>query len=621
MYKTNMQFTFTSMLLAVVASVVLAAPQLIPGASPVVPPGPALPAPPNVSSMPGLPDFTKSILGQKRESVPADYIDIGVAPGTTQISVTIGLQFPKSEDLVKQLLDISDPQSASYGHFLSAEALAAFGPSDQVVDLVRLWLKPFGIDAKYSYGYFTFSVTVDLLSKLFQAEYHIYKSKVTGEEMVRTLSFNIPSVFGDIFDVVFPGIDFDDITTSPKSSPAPSSQVLLKRQSNPSCNNNVTPRCLQTMYNIPVNAGIQRTNILSVAGFLKEYANRQDLSKFIADTRPDVSHMNPSFTDKTIDGGVNPQDLNTAGIEANLDIQYTVGLVNGGPVEFFRLSMAEPPSVVSFSYGFNENQVSRNSAVNLCNLFGRLGARGVSIIVASGDGGVAGSRPSDTCTQFVPTFPASCPYVTVVGATTGVSETGAGLSAGGFSNYFARPSYQSGAVGDYLQKLGGTYLGRYNPNGRAYPDISAQGQKITIAHRGGYILVDGTSASAPIFASIVALINDRRISKGQSRLGFLNLFIYSRPDIWNDISTGSNPSCGTSGFPAMQGFDCVTGMGTPNFARFAAAAGIYDGLLDPLIYDDLLDLWIYDDLVAPCVYGDLLAPWNDFYSCYVHDAA
>lgn len=49
--------------------------------------------------------------------------------------------------------------------------------------------------------------------------------------------------------------------------------------------------------------------------------------------------------------------------------------------------MNSPPSVVSISYGFDEKLVSPETARNLCNQFAQLGARGVSVIVASGDGG------------------------------------------------------------------------------------------------------------------------------------------------------------------------------------------------------------------------------------------
>lgn len=574
------RLAFALSLLAFLASFALAAPQPIPPISPGVPTQP---------NAPSVPDFNKFVPGPKLDSIPPNYVDRGVAPGSTVISVTIGLKLSNFDNFLARFLDISDPHSPNYGKHLSTEALSEFDPPKQQVDLALTWLKTFGIDVTYSRGYLMFNVTVDVMTKLFQAEYHIYKSEVTNQEIIRTLSYSFPSVLADLFETVLPGIDFDDIDHAPRTSPAPESQVLVKRQAAPNCNSEVTPACLQTLYGIPKDRATQQANTLSVAGFLGEYANRQDLGSFLNKAGLD-SNLGSSFSDRSIDRGQNLQGQNTGGIEANLDIQYTVGLVNGGPVEFFSsglsdaqgfinmanswLAMSPPPSVVSISYGFNENQVSQSTASNLCNLYGMLGSRGVSVIVASGDGGVAGGRPNNTCTQFVPTFPASCPYVTAVGATVGMTEAGANLSAGGFSYYFVRPSYQNAAVNSYLNQLGSMYLGKYNRNGRAFPDIAAQGEKIAIAYRGQPILVDGTSASAPIVASIVALVNDRLIAKGKNRLGFLNPLIYQNPNMWNDITTGSNPSCGTTGFPAKQGFDCVTGVGTPNFERFATAVGV-----------------------------------------------
>jgi tripeptidyl-peptidase-1 len=215
--------------------------------------------------------------------------------------------------------------------------------------------------------------------------------------------------------------------------------------------------------------------------------------------------------------------------------------------------------------------VSRSS---LCNIFMQLGARGTSVLVASGDGGVAGIAPDSTCTTFIPTFPASCPYVTVVGATRNVSEVGAELSAGGFSNYYGRPSYQASAVNSYVTSLGSTYQGRYNPNGRAYPDVSAQGQRIVIVKGGKKFLGKGTSASTPIFASVIANLNDRLLQKCGKTLGFLNPLLYRCPEIFNDITSGNNPSCSSNGFSAKSGWDAVTGLGTPNFAKFASFIGV-----------------------------------------------
>lgn len=134
------------------------------------------------------------------------------------------------------------------------------------------------------------------------------------------------------------------------------------------------------------------------------------------------------------------------------------------------------------------------------------------------------------------------PSTTSVGATTGITETAATFSAGGFSNIFARPSYQSAAVSSYLTTLGKTNQGKFNTSGRAFPDISAQGENVEIAFEGEAGLVDGTSCASPIFASVIALLNDQLITAGKSPLGFLNPFLYSAAGAaaLNDITTGQS---------------------------------------------------------------------------------
>ena len=101
----------------------------------------------------------------------------------------------------------------------------------------------------------------------------------------------------------------------------------------------------------------------------------------------------------------------------------------------------------------------------------------------------------------------------------------AGFSSGGFSNIFAQPSYQSADVSAYLAKLGNTNAGKFTPTGRAFPDISAQGENVEIVVGGQAGLVAGTSCSSPIFASVISLLNDRLIAAGKSPLGFLNPFL------------------------------------------------------------------------------------------------
>ena len=239
-----------------------------------------------------------------------------------------------------------------------------------------------------------------------------------------------------------------------------------------------------------------------------------------------------------------------------------------------------------------DQSVPEKFARSVCNLLAQLGSRGVSVIFATGDSGVgSGCQTNDgkKTTRFQPQFPASCPWVTSVGATTGRPERAVFFSSGGFSDLWDRPSYQDEAVKDYLTELGSKWDGYFNPNGRAFPDVAAQGQHYAVFDMGGLIIVDGTSASAPTFASIIALLNDARLKAKQASLGFLNPWLYSTGrSALNDITTGGSTGCnGTSrlgaasnGGPvipyaswnATNGWDPVTGLGTPNFAALLTSA-------------------------------------------------
>jgi len=85
---------------------------------------------------------------------------------------------------------------------------------------------------------------------------------------------------------------------------------------------------------------------------------------------------------------------------------------------------------------------------------------------------------------------------------------------------------------------------------QAYPDVSAQSRRFLIWYQGQGALLSGTSASAPTFAAIVALLNDAMLAKGRPPLGFLNPLLYSKGAAagFNDITSGNAPGCGTPGF-------------------------------------------------------------------------
>jgi tripeptidyl-peptidase-1 len=175
-------------------------------------------------------------------------------------------------------------------------------------------------------------------------------------------------------------------------------------------------------------------------------------------------------------------------------------------------STADAPWVVSTSYGDDEPTVDYGYATRMNVEFQKLGARGISILFSSGDGGVSGGQ-SQQCTNFIPTYPAGSPYVTSVGGTTGFPESGVSFSSGGFTNYWSVPSYQSAAVQNFLTTS--TQLpqaGLWNATGRGFPDVSAQGTNYPVFQGGFAQPVDGTSCSTPTFSAIVSLLNDVRFT-------------------------------------------------------------------------------------------------------------
>ena len=108
-----------------------------------------------------------------------------------------------------------------------------------------------------------------------------------------------------------------------------------------------------------------------------------------------------------------------------------------------------------------------------------------------------------------------------------------------------------------------------------------------IAQAGKFMPVDGTSASAPVFAGIISLINSFLLDHNMPALGFLNPFLYKaaaeRPASFTDITVGDNrcggqgfsPLCCTAGFKAAIGWDATSGLGSPNYPALLERATMY----------------------------------------------
>ena len=262
-----------------------------------------------------------------------------------------------------------------------------------------------------------------------------------------------------------------------------------------------------------------------------------------------------------------------------------------------------PPKVLSISWGWREAAFTPNYLQRQCLELLKLGLMGTTVLAGTGDHGTASytengllclddTSGNATNGRFSPLFPASCPWVTSVGGTqmpksidlrmsaATTNETTFRLtysdgqklsSGGGFSNVFTAPPYQIPNVALY-KELEKDHLDsiqdRFNSIGRGYPDVAARADDYSMVLHGKWRQISGTSASTPVFASIITLINSERMHAGKGSVGFINPVLYGNSDVLNDIVTGANRGCGVDpAFRAARGWDAVTGLGSPDYER------------------------------------------------------
>lgn len=269
------------------------------------------------------------------------------------------------------------------------------------------------------------------------------------------------------------------------------------------------------------------------------------------------------------------------------------------------------PTVISMSLGACEaGFLDRTGSLLLESALKRAAAMGITVAVSSGDVGITGCRNQYNGIYYAPAiqsvnFPSSSPYVTAVGGTNLLLNTdnsinkeivwndwillltddqvtpnlfvSTGAGGGGVSSWWRRPSYQK----DLTPLFNGF-------DGRQIPDVSFLADNTpgyTICCNGTEFFQDGgTSASAPLFAAGIALVNQGLRMNHKRRAGPINPALYRigfnsaknkrvmRDIVEGDILTAwqspySPESSGLTvyGGSATQGFDTASGWGSLNF--------------------------------------------------------
>jgi tripeptidyl-peptidase-1 len=348
-------------------------------------------------------------------------------------------------------------------------------------------------------------------------------------------------------------------------------EALARAEAKAGANLVTTVSYLNEYYGISSNTGNSSLG-QSVFETASEYYSQDDLTQF------QTTYNLPQQTALDV-GGFETDNCGSKNdcYEGNLDIQYIMGVAQQTASTYWYVANSirnnpfvgwvtaivdesNPPQANSMSWGSIEQSQS-TSVLNSFNTEAmKLGAIGVTMTISTGDDGVSNSNCACTTNSgssqsswtgagswtgegYFPNFPATCPWVTAVGASMGaggyppaVGESeiscqsqlgGVITSGGGFSTYYEVPDWQSSFTSAYLDGVSTAPTSGYNKNGRAIPDMSMMGVYYQVVVGGSLVSLFGTSCSAPVTAAVVSLINAARSVKGLSSIGFINPTLYA----------------------------------------------------------------------------------------------
>jgi kumamolisin len=341
---------------------------------------------------------------------------------------------------------------------------------------------------------------------------------------------------------------------------------------------------LARLYNFPtgLDGSGQTIGILELGGGYRDI----DLDQYFQS----LNIKRPHISIVSVDGATNaPGGMGDSQVEGDIEI---VGAIapRAEIVVYFSPSGAENfihametavndkihhPSVISIGWGSTEGAYGMDleKAQRFNEVLHTAADRNITVVAASGD---KGARDAETENRLEVNFPASSPWVLSVGGTaistvqrsivyeSVWNDRGMGASGGGVSRFFDRPKYQSGI------RVPRALTAR---PGRGLPDVAINASPSS----GFQALIDGstgalggTSVSAPMWAGLIALLN-----QGLGRnLGFFNPILYEKlgpAGVLRPVLIGHNGTTEMSGYCAGPGWNAATGWGSPDGERILQA--------------------------------------------------
>lgn len=540
--------------------------------------------------------------------------DLGPAAASLplgQLELHFSMTAAQTADLDSLLAQQRDRRSSQYHKWLTPEQFGArFGVSESDLNKVTAWLESAGfenVQVSRSRTFVSMSGTAAHVGNLFGAAIHQYQrngkafyANSADPVLPRALSGLVSGLKG-----------LSNYQARPFISHRLAPQIGIGINGNHflAPNDLATIYDLQTLYNQGVNGTGQNIVIVGQSDI-----SLQDISAF--QTAAGLTVKSPQVILAGSDPGYNADSAS----EADLDLEWAGGIARGANILYVNskdvLNSAtyaiehNLAQVISISYGLCEAAMSAADMDAYNATFKQATAQGITIVVASGDTGAASCDVDQNATQtpesaaslgLAVSFPASSPYVTAVGGTefdeaqgNYWSTSGNALSyipeiswndtkvwgalsgsGGGASVHFAKPDWQVGT-------------GVPADSARDVPDValsaSASHDPYLICTGGScsngfqppvsqLYFVGGTSCAAPVFAGILALLNQSTNSSQGNVNGALYALASFNSGVFHDVVLGDNkvpcvadsPNCtgaGNMGFSAGAGYDQVTGLGS-----------------------------------------------------------
>ncbi|WP_329172334.1 S53 family peptidase [Streptomyces sp. NBC_01477] len=507
------------------------------------------------------PDAARTTLtGDVLTGLKSHAVRTGTVAATDRISVAVSLAPRDNRALDTFVAQVSDPASASYGHYLTkSQFTARFGRTDAEVKQVTDYLRAQGLKVGTVHSgnlLIDATGTAAQLEKAFGTGLSTWKDNASGRtfyanDAAPTLPASVGALISDVSGL------------NSRNQLHHQAPAAVTPHNGPG--GGYTPAQIKGGYNVSSsNTGSgQQVALLEFDGFQQSNITTYDSHYGLASTAPTVHKVS---------GGSGP--IGGGQVEVELDIEVVNAVApaakvtvfegpnsDAGEVQTYQAIVDSGIPVTSISWGLAETLRTSSNISAVSAVFAQGAAEGLSFFAASGDSGSDDAGNGGTSVDY----PASDPNVTGVGGTTLTvtssnawsRETAWSGGGGGKSSVFSIPSWQ---VPVQKSQGGGK---------RQVPDVSALANPspgVSIYSQGQWGQVGGTSAAAPEWAAFAAVYNQQAAAAGKARLGFANPALYKANGTgFHDITSGSNGA-----YSAAAGWDFTTGWGSYNAATLAA---------------------------------------------------